>query len=1264
VSLQEVLTKVTSESRNEPPLSQIWSTMSRKLDFPKCKNIFIPRMFQKRVSSFHKFENFIGNVISCENDLVLVTALPGMGKSRTSEEIHSQLVIRMESHFVIHQKLSHIVDYWTQLFKADNATPTVESFLMSCIDSRNEENLQTHLARGKVFLILDGFDEIVNTHRTEVSNMLNDLVDKKVHVLVTSRPQGEDTILEDVKRAKIASYELMKFTDANNELMLQTRLYLPKEKCKSILERYEKMLKGFTNNPLHLQMICELYETDHDKMSNEYQIYEKFLRKKLIHALETRREITNVRNDFHRVENILTKCAIPLISSDQYIVSKIGEKDCLTINMSGIATIETEKENGWVDFTQRSYAEFMVARKILQLCFSAAESQSDETSTVGELLCQSSANTRLFVEKGISLFDNQVMNQLAKESLENNWKKVLSCICAESLLESYKFMIEKPFGSTQVAEWLKISQSEDDLNGVFVLACKHDKMAEKLTDLCGSFEVKSVSQVLRFIAEKNKSPVALDILLSKIKGWQENLRASYIGQFFENDWSKFSSDQFKIFIYPELAQRFVEHIYSLDFSRDRVHPELLPVLLENGLELSIEKNDFTLTNMFLITDDDNKDCIGALHLAQFTQKVKEYFKNTENFDSEKSLHYRKILGAKPPGVDPSSDEGRKKYYEHIDECASRLFDGGAGRCFEDECDSLFGSCETVERVQLPLEPNQKFAVAFLLHQLRICAESDPQAIILNQFLSVVDEIPRDFKFKCGCSLAHTNYARQNVAMMKLLAEKGFNLTEKNKLGQFPLHFEAIEYECFEVVLQHILKDDFAPLDENLEIPARSEEKQLEIEKLLFASDKRGISVILNTYYADYVTPSIRKCFELFLKNLLGNLFVSADGKSAVKTRNEEQQKNVEKSLLANYGVRKTLWNSGKVDYFMFEIMLQNILKDDFVSLKGDRDFPARSEVKQLAIEGILCKRDLERKMAIHFAAETLDERNLELLVKNLLGNLFLSRNVKRAAQTRDEAQQKLVERILLVQDAKGRTPLHFNDINYNCFELLLRNILQENFVPLEADDSYNLPRSEKKRSKIEKVLCATDNEGQMLIHYAVKSRDARNLELLVKNLLGNLFVSEDGKSSVLTRNEEQQKIVERLLLVQDEKGRTLLHLALNEDHVNIMLRNLLGKYFIGEDRKIKEQRSLEKQKEIASMLLVKDEDGKNPLDFIVESLETETPIDILRPLLYNLFGHNLAQFEVEEEIITRFILKDADEKMDLSEANIIEKIETLFSLDE
>jgi len=1012
MTLQEVLTKVTCESRNEPPFAQMWSTMSLKLDFPKHKNIYIPHRFKEPHMAFstfnyESFTSFVQTLVSCENQLVLVSAPPGMGKSRASEEIYSSLVISMNSYLVLHQKLNQTISYWSRHILA-NETPTVESFLQSCIDKRKEEFLRRHLGLGRVFVILDGFDEICPSYRAEVLKMIKDLLNKNLQVLLTSRPQEDTIILEDLKLFKVITVTLDSFEDNEKVLMLQTRLSVSADECKNMLATFDGVLQGFSSNPLHLQMICDIQEKNRKQVMNVYEIYQTFLKKKLKHGLLTCRQRNEESqyfvSEYQSVENILTKNAVCLIMNRVNVVADTTEEDVLAINLSGVATVVQQK--GPIEFVHRSFPEFMVAKKMLSLCVSPSDER--ETSHYAELFCKSSPLTRKFFENGISQSsDKELVNESIRALLESKWDQVMTCICREGLYEVFQYLIEKPFGATQVAKWLQISQenafqTNNDDDALFVLACQHNQLAIKFAEICScSVKLRYVYGTTNFIAERNKSPIGLEILLSKVQRWQENmLQTVDVERFMSADSaiSPFSTEQMDFLIKecPQLEHLILSRIPSLDFSKEECSVELLPVLLKNGLDLTVEKSGIKVANLFCRSRSGE----GFIYLFEFSSEVVKHFKNTKDFDSERSVIYRKNIGAISP-----KEYGYANYTDHIVECVSRLFDTGA--CYE-KFNILHGLMEALHtKIEVLLLKE------FYLFLLRIfpSENDDTTGVLLSNFFSVVDQIPRNFKYNCGCSLAHTKYAKTNVAMMKLLAQNGFSLMEKNNLEQTPLHIPSIKYDGFEFLLRHMLKEHFVALEEE-ECPARTDEQQMRIETLLSARDNEG-------------------------------------------------------------------------------------------------------------------------QMVIHKASRVLDGKNLTLIAKNLLGNLFLARYSK---HSRSAEQQRVVERNLLVQDALGRTPMHFFPMIGSHLETWLRNLLGEFFITKEQ--FIQVKRSLEKQKQIAWKVLVMDQDGanRLKSYLVLKNASFLKISRLLQNVLGEYFVSLHGQTlkPLDQRSEEERRFVRSVLSSADK----------------------------------------------------------------------------------------------------------------------------------
>jgi predicted NACHT family NTPase len=195
--------------------------MPLKLDFPRCKDSYVPHNFFKQNEGRYNFGRMVDVIAHCKEKVVLITAPPGIGKSRASEEIHTQLVLRMSGHSVLYVKLSRVISFWTD----EKNTPTVKGLLLECLDESKFLEFQQRLDDGKMIAVLDGFDEICPDFRTKVITLIKELLVKGTKVLITSRPQEKDKIIKGLEQeADITLFKIENFVDYQKVLMLQTRL--------------------------------------------------------------------------------------------------------------------------------------------------------------------------------------------------------------------------------------------------------------------------------------------------------------------------------------------------------------------------------------------------------------------------------------------------------------------------------------------------------------------------------------------------------------------------------------------------------------------------------------------------------------------------------------------------------------------------------------------------------------------------------------------------------------------------------------------------------------------------------------------------------------------------------------------------------------------------------------------------------------------------------------------------------------------------------
>lgn len=205
--------------------------MDLKLDFPRCRDSYVPHKFFTTVKGWYRFDRLVDFITKCPEKVVLITAPPGMGKSRASEEIHTQLVLKMTGHSVLYVKLLDIISLWSDHEK----TPTVKDFLRVCIDDCKFLEFQQR----PMVAVLDGFDEVCPNLRTKMINLIKELLVKGTKILITSRPQEKDEISMGLtQEADVIDFKIDYFVDYQKVLMLQTRLNL--EESRSVFYSRER----------------------------------------------------------------------------------------------------------------------------------------------------------------------------------------------------------------------------------------------------------------------------------------------------------------------------------------------------------------------------------------------------------------------------------------------------------------------------------------------------------------------------------------------------------------------------------------------------------------------------------------------------------------------------------------------------------------------------------------------------------------------------------------------------------------------------------------------------------------------------------------------------------------------------------------------------------------------------------------------------------------------------------------------------------------
>jgi NACHT domain len=242
--LQEKLSQILTSNHSPCRVSQMWSTMHLKLDFPRCKDGYVPHDFWYQRSfndPSHECNStqVIEFLVNGREMLFLITAPPGMGKSRASEELRTQLVL--SGYLVIYTKVSHNISFWN---KCSNSPP-VKHFLEECADKECADEFQQRPDGNKCFVVLDGFDEVCPHYRSKVLAMIKQLLAKGTKVLITSRPQERHEIVKGLEQEAIMMLlEIKPFFGYQKKRMLQTKLHLGENKLVKLYEEEKLIIRS------------------------------------------------------------------------------------------------------------------------------------------------------------------------------------------------------------------------------------------------------------------------------------------------------------------------------------------------------------------------------------------------------------------------------------------------------------------------------------------------------------------------------------------------------------------------------------------------------------------------------------------------------------------------------------------------------------------------------------------------------------------------------------------------------------------------------------------------------------------------------------------------------------------------------------------------------------------------------------------------------------------------------------------------------------
>lgn len=310
----EIYHEITSGANEEVKIG-------KELEFEDEK-VHIERKFYKSKTNCYQKTNFdthqkltIDEIIKLAetNKIIVLAEEPGSGKSIELKMTAKKLKQTFPTHWVefIDLKL------FEKVFQENEKIPThfnqsknVLNFLankMLKLEGFDSIIFLESFNKGKIIILMDGFDEISSNNRDFAMNLMKGYTDLlKNQLWVAIRPSSGREVVEKL-RCQV-NPELIKFAPFTNEN--QRSFFRKFFENKQILEKFEnsfKLLKASITNPLALRIVVELFKNGSNFEnfdSNLYSIYESFIYsappgdhsefKKIIHVIkfETKKNVS------------------------------------------------------------------------------------------------------------------------------------------------------------------------------------------------------------------------------------------------------------------------------------------------------------------------------------------------------------------------------------------------------------------------------------------------------------------------------------------------------------------------------------------------------------------------------------------------------------------------------------------------------------------------------------------------------------------------------------------------------------------------------------------------------------------------------------------------------------------------------------------------------------------------------------------------------------------------------------------------------------
>ncbi|XP_059488664.1 uncharacterized protein LOC132204279 [Neocloeon triangulifer] len=457
---------------------QLVTTMAYKLDFPDWPKIFIEPVFevnrltqsddplrndQEKVN-FEKLKNDLRKNCQSKNACVwLFTSMAGSGKSTVLTELASFLTREQNDKKVFTIQLSRLYN-----FLRERQKPNIEEVLAK--SNPFDYDVQLLVSVKNVIVLLDGFDEVCPDMRNKALIFAQSIASQKIPLVIATRPQEEDVIIENLTSYQIRKVEIRPFErEAQINLLQKLDKLLGNTRTRDYYRIFGNLSPSsaeILKNPLHLTLIHKIFAdvSDHrestavtesssiptDSVTSAdsralmlgkgislFDIFEKVVTMHVEDALiKLAFDKTNERFPSKVIQEMKTLQDF----SEKFLqlseFCEADERNIEFINTTGIASVQDLKN---IKFLHQTYAEFLVAKSFLDKIVDGGLREMYDSIFAKDSMRQCRLFIDIFTIKESSARDALSIFLLEDKRINNAFKYITS----EGLVNIFRIMCKK-----------------------------------------------------------------------------------------------------------------------------------------------------------------------------------------------------------------------------------------------------------------------------------------------------------------------------------------------------------------------------------------------------------------------------------------------------------------------------------------------------------------------------------------------------------------------------------------------------------------------------------------------------------------------------------------------------------------------------------------------------------------------------------------------------------------------------------------------------